>query len=162
MKVENGDVVDKRVKEKTVLQKPVEKVVVEGTKVIPSRGTGDFGWPTVGGHISSYMGQRWGKFHKGIDIAGPENRKILAADNGTVVSAGWNDGGYGNRVIINHNNGLKTTYNHMARILVHDGQVVEKGEQIGVMGETGHATGVHLHFEVYRNGSLVDPLDYLK
>ncbi|HEU5138751.1 MAG TPA: M23 family metallopeptidase [Bacillales bacterium] len=159
--VKNGEVTGKQVDKETVLEEPTEKVVVEGTKVIPSRGTGDFTWPTIGGYISSYMGMRWGDFHKGIDIARPSNRAILAADNGTVVSAGWNDDGYGNRVVINHNNGFKTTYNHMSKILVHVGETVRKGEQIGVMGTTGDSTGIHLHFEVYRNGHLVNPMGYL-
>ena len=159
--VQNGIVSDEKLNKKTILIKPTDKILEKGTKVIPSRGTGHFGWPAEGGVITSRMGMRWGKFHKGIDIAGVSNPAILAADNGIVIYAQWDNGGYGNRVIINHHNGYKTTYNHMSKLLVHVGQVVRKGEQLGVMGETGDATGVHLHFEMYKNGHLVNPLDYV-
>ena len=123
--------------------------------MIPSRGEGRFAWPTVGGYISSPMGYRWGKMHKGIDIARPSNRTIKAADNGVVVFAGWDSGGYGNKIIIDHRNGFRTLYAHMSSLKVSVGQTVSKGSAIGIMGATGDATGVHLHFEVYKNGGLV-------
>lgn len=157
----NGEVTDEKVLSEKILAKPVTEIKIKGTKVIPSRGTGNFHWPAVGGYISSKMGMRWGSMHKGIDIARPSNRNILAADNGTVVSAGYNDGGYGNRIIIDHNNGLRTTYNHLSSISVSVGQTVQRGQKIGVMGATGNVTGVHLHFEVYKNGSIVNPLNYI-
>jgi murein DD-endopeptidase MepM/ murein hydrolase activator NlpD len=153
----NGDTVDQTVLDETTLSKPQDEIVEVGTKVMSSRGSGNLSWPTIGGTVTSPYGMRWGAFHKGIDIAGVANRTILAADNGVVTSAGWDNGGYGNRVVINHNNGLQTTYNHMSSIKVHAGQVVRKGEPVGIMGETGDATGVHLHFEVYQNGHLVNP-----
>lgn len=118
-------------------------------------------WPAVGGYISSHLGERWGKMHKGIDIARPSNRNILAADNGVVESAGYNNGGYGNKIVINHNNGMKTVYAHLSSIDVKVGQVVEKGSKIGVMGSTGNSTGIHLHFEVYKSGSLENPTEYV-
>ncbi len=158
---DNGNVISKETLSETVTTDPQNEVVEVGTKVISSRGTGQFGWPTEGGVITSTFGMRWGAFHKGIDIAGVSNRSILAADNGVVESAGWDNGGYGNRVVINHNNGFKTTYNHMSKILVHAGQVVRKGQVVGIMGETGDATGVHLHFEVIRNGQIVNPSRYV-
>lgn len=157
----NGDPVEKDVLDETTITQPEDEIVEVGTKVISSRGTGDLAWPAEGGTITSTFGMRWGAFHKGIDIAGVSNRTILAADNGVVISAGWDNGGYGNRVVINHNDGFKTTYNHMSSIKVHVGQVVKKGEPVGVMGETGDATGVHLHFEVYKNGHLLNPLGYV-
>jgi len=76
------------------------------------------------------------------------------------VFAGWN-GDYGYTVILDHGNGLRTLYGHLDRIKTRVGAVVEKGQVIGVMGDTGHATGVHLHFEVIRNGVKVNPLRYL-
>jgi murein DD-endopeptidase MepM/ murein hydrolase activator NlpD len=158
---ENGSEVKREIKDEKILIEPVKEVIVKGTKVIPSRGTGNLTWPAVGGYISSGLGQRWGKLHKGIDIARPSDRTIKAADNGSVVSAGY-DGGYGNKVVINHNNGLKTVYAHLDSISVSVGQVVSQGQKIGVMGTTGHSTGVHLHFEVYDNGNLKNPNDYLK
>ncbi|SET93584.1 Murein DD-endopeptidase MepM and murein hydrolase activator NlpD, contain LysM domain [Salinibacillus kushneri] len=156
----NGKVVNREVLDSEVMKEPVKKIVLEGTKVIPSRGTGDFKWPAAGGYVSSGMGQRWGSFHKGIDIARPSNRSIYAADNGVVESAGYDSGGYGNRIVINHKNGYKTTYSHLSSIKVNAGQTVKKGQVIGIMGSTGHSTGTHLHFEVYKNGSLQNPSNY--
>ncbi|KAB8136833.1 M23 family metallopeptidase [Gracilibacillus oryzae] len=153
----NGKTVAKETVTENVTEEAVNKVIVKGTKVIPSRGTGNFHWPAVGGYISSHMGERWGSYHKGIDIARPSGRSILAADNGTVVEAGYNSGGYGNKIVIDHNNGYRTVYAHMSSISVSVGQTVEKGSTIGVMGSTGNSTGVHLHFEVHKNGSLVNP-----
>ncbi|GAA0334761.1 hypothetical protein GCM10008967_26960 [Bacillus carboniphilus] len=156
----NGTKDSQEVLESDVISEPVEEIIVKGTKVIPSRGTGDFIWPAGGGYISSKMGYRWGKMHKGIDIARPYDRTIKASDNGVVVEAGW-DGGYGNKVVINHNNGYKTVYAHLSSISVSVGQTVPKGSKIGVMGSTGNSTGVHLHFEIYQNGKLKNPLDYI-
>jgi murein DD-endopeptidase MepM/ murein hydrolase activator NlpD len=153
----NGAAITKDVTKQEVLKQPVNRVVVQGTKVIPSRGEGSFAWPTVGGYISSGMGYRWGKLHKGIDIARPSNPTIKAADNGVVTFAGWDSGGYGNKVIINHQNGFTTLYGHMSSISVSVGQTVSKGQAIGIMGATGDATGVHLHFEVSKNGALQNP-----
>ncbi|MFZ7942373.1 LysM peptidoglycan-binding domain-containing M23 family metallopeptidase [Neobacillus sp. 19] len=158
---QNGVTVKKDQSSEQIIQQPVNHIVVKGTKAIPSRGEGSFAWPAVGGYISSQMGYRWGKMHKGIDIARPSDRTIKAADNGVVVSAGWS-GGYGNRIIIDHQNGFRTLYGHMASLNVHAGQTVSKGTAIGVMGSTGDSTGIHLHFEVYKDGGLVNPLSYLK
>lgn len=164
---ENGKVVKKEVLSSKVIKEPVKKIVVKGTKVIPSRGTGDFTWPTSSHSvITSYYG--WRKldgraahFHKGIDISGVTNRNIYAADNGVVEFAGWSSGGYGNKIIINHRNGYKTLYGHLAHINVKPGQVVHKDTVIGIMGTTGDSTGIHLHFEIRKNGSTVNPLSYV-
>ncbi|TDL32036.1 M23 family metallopeptidase [Jeotgalibacillus sp. S-D1] len=156
----NGKEVSQSKKDEKVTEKPQKQIVAEGTKEIPSRGTGELGWPANGGTITSHQGPRWGKHHKGIDIAGTDNLTIKSADNGKVVSAGM-DGDYGNKVVIDHNNGIRTIYAHLSEIHVEPGQVVEKGESLGLMGETGFSTGVHLHFEVYSNGKLANPMDYL-
>ncbi|NEY73124.1 M23 family metallopeptidase [Bacillus mesophilus] len=157
---QNGRVVEQKTTREKVVMEPVTELVDKGTKVIPSRGTGSFAWPAVGGYISSYMGYRWGRMHKGIDIARPSNRNILSADNGTVTQASY-DGGYGNRIVVNHNNGITTTYSHLSSMSVGVGQTVQRGQKIGVMGATGNSTGVHLHFEVYKNGALQNPMHYL-
>jgi murein DD-endopeptidase MepM/ murein hydrolase activator NlpD len=157
---QNGITVKQDQTNEQILTQPVNHIVIKGTKAIPSRGEGTFAWPTVGGYVSSKQGARWGKMHKGIDIARPSDKTIKAADSGVVVSAGWG-GGYGNKIIIDHQNGFRTLYGHMSSLNVKVGQVVSKGTAIGIMGATGDATGVHLHFEVYKNGSLVDPLAYL-
>ncbi|MFF2178688.1 peptidoglycan DD-metalloendopeptidase family protein [Lysinibacillus sp. NPDC058147] len=157
---ENGTRISKVALEEEIIQQPVDEIEVVGTKVISSHGTGEFTWPTVGGYISSGMGQRWGELHRGIDIARPSNYNILASDNGVVVAAGVS-GSYGNRIVINHNNGYTTLYGHLSSIKVEVGQVVEKGSVIGIMGSTGNSTGTHLHFEVKKNGSLENPLSYV-
>lgn len=157
---QNGRAFKKEVRSEQVLQAPVKHIIVKGIKVIPSRGDGSFSFPTNGGYISSEMGYRWGKLHKGIDIARPSDYTIKAADNGIVTSAGW-DGGYGNKIVIDHQNGYVTVYAHLDSISVSAGQTVPKGTAIGVMGSTGDSTGTHLHFEVYKNGSLVDPRSVL-
>lgn len=128
---------------------------------MPSRGTGTFIWPTVGGYVSSQMGTRWGRVHQGIDIARPTARTIKAADNGVVTTVGWHDT-YGNRIVITHNNGYETLYAHLSSIDVSVGQTVPQGTAIGIMGSTGRSTGVHLHFEVIKNGANVDPMSVLR
>jgi len=158
---QNGSAVKKELKSQQIEAQPINHIVVKGTKMIPSRGEGSLAWPAVGGYVSSKQGYRWGKMHKGIDIARPSDRTIKAADNGVVVSAGWG-GGYGNKIVIDHQNGYRTLYGHMSSLKVTAGQVVSKGTAIGIMGATGDATGVHLHFEVFKNGKLVNPLSYLK
>lgn len=134
-------------------------VVLKGTKVTPSEGSGNFIWPVAGHRITSYYGKRWGRLHKGFDMVGSSS--VKAADNGVVELADDSMSGYGNAIIINHNNGYKTLYGHLSKINVKAGQVVEQGEAIGVMGNTGHSFGTHLHFEVYLNGKLKNPADYL-
>lgn len=156
----NGTKASTEIISEQILSNPIEEIKLEGTKDV-SIGTGSLAWPTVGGYVSSKLGTRWGKLHKGIDIARPSNKTIKAADNGRVESAGYDSSGYGNKVVINHGNGMKTVYAHLSSISVETGQVIGKGSAIGVMGSTGNSTGVHLHFEIYVNGKLMDPLEYL-
>lgn len=156
----NGKKISESIVKKEVTEKAKTEITRKGTKVIPSQGSGTYSWPADGGYISSKQGQRWGKLHKGIDIARPTTRTITAADHGIIETAG-NSGGYGNKITINHNNGYKTVYAHLDSIDVKAGQKIEKGMKIGMMGSTGHSTGVHLHFEIYKNGSLVNPLNYI-
>lgn len=156
----NGKKISETIVKKEVTEKAKTEITRKGTKVIPSQGSGTYSWPADGGYISSKQGQRWGKLHKGIDIARPTTRTITAADHGIIETAG-NSGGYGNKITINHNNGYKTVYAHLDSIDVKAGQKIEKGMKIGMMGSTGHSTGVHLHFEIYKNGSLVNPLNYI-
>jgi murein DD-endopeptidase MepM/ murein hydrolase activator NlpD len=159
---QNGRVTKKEVIKKVVLEEPVKEITIKGTKVVPSRGDGTFVWPTNGGYVSSRQGYRWSKMHKGIDIARPSNYTIKAVDNGKVTYAGNKGDGYGNKIIIDHQNGYQTMYAHLASISVSVGQTVSRGSQIGIMGRTGNSTGIHLHFEVYQNGRIIDPLSKLK
>ncbi|HEY9907453.1 MAG TPA: peptidoglycan DD-metalloendopeptidase family protein [Thermosynechococcaceae cyanobacterium] len=118
-------------------------------------------WPAQG-MLSSGYGWRWGRMHKGIDIAGPVGTPIVAAAPGTVTYADWNSGGYGNLVEITHPDGSVTLYAHNNRILVRQGQEVAQGEQIAEMGSTGYSTGPHSHFEVHLPGQgAVNPVAYL-
>lgn len=157
----NGQVIGKSVVAENVLVEPKDEITVVGSKVVPSRGTGTFQWPTIGGYVSSQMGSRWGRVHQGIDIARTSSSAILAADNGVVVKASSHST-YGNHVVIRHNNGYETLYAHLSAIHVRVGQTVPQGTQIGVIGSTGRSTGVHLHFEVLKNGVNINPLSVLK
>lgn len=112
------------------------------------------------GSISSNFGMRWGKMHKGIDIAANFGARINAALDGTVIYAAWQEG-YGNVIKINHGDGIETTYAHCSVIKVKKGEVVKTGEKIGEVGSTGNSTGPHLHFEVRKNGEAINPQDYM-
>ena len=117
-------------------------------------------WPAQGVLTSSY-GWRWGRLHRGIDIAAPIGTPIVAAAAGKVVGAGWH-GGYGNLIKLEHLDGSVTYYAHANRILVTHGQQVKQGELIAEMGSTGHSTGSHLHFEIHlRDRTIANPLALL-
>lgn len=98
--------------------------------------------------------------HMGMDIAAPSGTPILAAADGTVTFAGWN-GGYGNLIIISHGNGIQTYYGHCSKLYAQVGQTVKAGETIAAVGTTGYSTGNHLHFEIRKNGSQINPQKYL-
>lgn len=119
-------------------------------------------WPTTGVVTSPY-GLRWGgtDFHPGIDIANDMGTPIVATADGVVEYAGWNSGGYGNMVDINHGNGLMTRYGHASQVVVSTGQQVKRGQLIAYMGSTGFSTGPHVHYEVHVNGNRVNPISYL-
>lgn len=141
-----------------VLWDPTSRLAVRKT---PDAGsvspTGQFIWP-ASGQITQYF--RW--YHPAIDIANKGAPDILAADSGTVVVSGMPDRwGYGIRVIIDHGNGYQTLYAHLQSVYVQSGQTVTRGSAIGRMGSTGRSSGVHLHFEIRKNGAVQDPLGYL-
>lgn len=120
--------------------------------------------PVSTGKISSRFGSRESirnHVHKGIDIAARNGTAIKAAASGTVKNAGFNNGGYGNLVIIDHGNGIETYYGHCSKIYVSVGQTVNAGDLIAAVGSTGNSTGNHLHFEIRNNGSQVNPQNYL-
>ncbi|MGB3298489.1 MAG: peptidoglycan DD-metalloendopeptidase family protein [Phormidesmis sp.] len=118
-------------------------------------------WPARGTITSGY-GWRWGRMHRGVDVAGPVGTPIVAAGSGVVAEAGWNSGGYGNMVEIRHPDGSMTRYAHNNRLVVSAGQSVKQGQQIAEMGSTGYSTGPHLHFEVHPNGGeAVNPIAFL-
>ncbi len=119
--------------------------------------TGSFVWPAAGKLTQGYR-----FYHKGIDIANRGGGPILAGDSGTVVAAGWDSSGYGNRVLVDHGNGLVTLYAHMSAFQVQVGQRVKRGDLLGQMGSTGRSTGTHLHFEIRRGGVGIDPMSFLR
>jgi murein DD-endopeptidase MepM/ murein hydrolase activator NlpD len=118
-------------------------------------------WPAKGVFTSGY-GPRWGRMHRGVDIAAPVGTPIMASAQGEVISAGWNSGGFGNLVKVKHPDGSLTLYAHNKRLLVRRGQIVEQGQRIAEMGNTGRSTGAHLHFEIHTNGKgAVNPIAFL-
>lgn len=138
----------------------VDQVILMGTNGISFNASGMIN-PTIG-VLTSKMGPRWGRIHKGIDIGGADNEPIMAALPGTVIVSGYNTGGYGNMIKIQHENGLITLYGHMNELKVEAGTWVEAGDVIGLMGSTGRSTGTHLHFEVIMDGQNLDPLDFVE
>ena len=100
--------------------------------------------------------------HPGIDLAGAYGTPIYATADGTVLRAGWNNGGYGNMVELDHGRGIVTRYGHMSAVLVRAGEHVTRGQQIGRMGSTGRSTGNHLHYEVRIDGRPVNPIPFMK
>jgi murein DD-endopeptidase MepM/ murein hydrolase activator NlpD len=130
-------------------------------------GTGIYTWPAPGYRsITSAYGMRYhpilktNKMHTGVDIGAPMGAKIVAADSGKVMFAGW-QGGYGQTIIIDHGAGMSTLYAHQSKFAVSSGQSVNKGDVIGYVGSTGWSTGPHLHFEVRVNGNPTNPMSYL-
>lgn len=111
-------------------------------------------------YISSYYGMRNGKMHTGVDFAAPSGTKIYAWKSGKVIQASWS-GGYGNFIVIQHNDGTVSRYAHCSKYACSKGDVVSKGQVIGYVGTTGNSTGNHLHFEIKINENFVNPLNYL-
>ncbi len=120
----------------------------------------------LGGRFSSWYGRRTHpifknrSFHNGVDIAAPHGTLVGAAREGRVISTGWM-GGYGKTVVIRHDNGYKTLYGHLSRILVRPGQYVTSGKIIGRVGSTGFSTGPHLHFTLWHYEKLINPMKIL-
>ncbi len=145
-------------------QQEEEKKNTGGNSGGSTTGTGNLVWPSYCTYITSRQGPRTHpvtgeyKNHGGTDIGASYGTAIWAADSGTVVysSDGWN-GGWGNYVMIDHGNGMQTLYAHMSSRAVSVGQTVSAGQTIGYVGSTGMSTGPHLHFEMYINGSRIDP-----
>jgi murein DD-endopeptidase MepM/ murein hydrolase activator NlpD len=132
---------------------PARRVVVAARPA----SNGSLLWPVPGGVITTYFSSG----HTALDIAGHAGGPVLAADGGTVISAGWRNNGGGWVIEIDHGNGVHTLYNHLGKMLVGVGAQVGRGQQIAVVGCTGNCTGPHVHFEVRVGGVDVNPLRYL-
>jgi murein DD-endopeptidase MepM/ murein hydrolase activator NlpD len=116
--------------------------------------------PVPGGWTDGF-GMRWGRPHQGLDFPAPSGTTVDAGGVGVTTFAGYNTGGYGNLVIVRHRLGFESWYAHLSRVYTSAGQTVSGGTPIGAVGSTGHSTGPHLHFEVRRNGTPIDPAPYM-
>ncbi len=152
------------------IEKYIREKIMRSGQPLKKYGSGVFAVPAKGPKTSPFGYRihpifKTKKFHTGQDIGAPYGSKITAADSGEVIFAGWwgsETTGYGRIVIIAHGNDLTTLYAHQSRIAVKKGDVVEKGETIGYVGSSGYSTGPHLHFEVRKSGTPVDPNNYVR
>lgn len=153
------------------MEKQLEIREAEVTRILESykygsAPSGKFAWPVIG-TITSGFGNRYhpilgyNRFHSGIDIAAPYGTLVKAADGGQVIQAAYS-GGYGYSILIYHGGGFATWYAHLSSFAVSAGQMVQRGQVIGLVGSTGLATGPHLHFEVRINGVPQNPRAYLQ
>ncbi len=157
----NGKIVSTEIFEETTIIEPIRGTLTKGTKRLPiTTATGTFEYPVIYFTLTSPFGYRWGRLHKGIDMAGPIGTPILASDGGRVLAAGW-DGAYGYSVTIDHGNGYTTKYAHCNQLYVEAGDDVAQYEQIAEIGNTGNSTGPHCHFEIREWGMPRNPMDYL-
>lgn len=150
-----------------VVSEPVQEVIVKGTaKTLASAQQKQaahnsglaFPLPSGSWQVSSYYGD--GRGHKGVDLRAKSGTSIYAALDGVVVFSGWYDA-YGNCVIIEHSNGMRTLYAHAKQLCCNAGDTVSQGDIIALVGTTGQSSGNHLHFEIFLNGSNVDPAPYI-
>ena len=169
IKEANGSTIEKNVVEEVVISEPVTEVVNRGTGSIQissrsasnsNGGNGTLAWPLSSNKITSPYGTRSRGFHSGIDLAASTGTSVYAAAGGTVELASWYYG-YGNCIVINHGNGVKTRYAHLSAYKVSVGTTVSRGQLIALSGNTGNSTGPHLHFEVIINGVTKNPVNYL-
>ena len=162
----NGQESSRQVLKNEVLVEPVTQVVVTGTAVNMATPTEKAQAQSAGfimplgkyEYVSAYWGD--GRNHKGIDFAGKRGQALFAVQGGVVVDAGYR-GNYGYLVEIDHGNGLITRYAHCDALCVKTGQIVSQGDQIATMGNTGRSTGDHLHFEILKNNTHVNPYPYI-
>jgi murein DD-endopeptidase MepM/ murein hydrolase activator NlpD len=131
-----------------------------GPRATAPYGGPQFIWP-VKGPVTSWFGPRRGRSHDGIDITAPKGTPVLAAERGKVIYSDNGVQGYGNLIIIQHAGGFHTVYGHNSRNRVDVDEQVHKAQVIAEVGNSGNASGPHLHFEVRRNERAVDPMDYL-
>jgi murein DD-endopeptidase MepM/ murein hydrolase activator NlpD len=124
---------------------------------VPQKYAGNCRWPVEAGIVSSEFGKRWGKPHKGIDIAADAGEPVYAIADADVIYAGDGLRGYGNVVILRHDAQMTSLYAHNSELKVHQGDHVSQGTLISLLGNTGHSTGPHVHFEIRQGDTAVDP-----
>jgi len=143
---------------KTPAKRPIRRRRKSAAKPFPTpEYAGRWRWPMKAGVVSSEYGKRWGGFHYGIDIAADMGTPLYAAAPGEVIYSGNGLRGYGNVVIIRHDQRTSSIYGHNKRNLVKPGQKVKPGQRIALLGSTGHSTGPHVHFEIRREKKAVPP-----
>jgi murein DD-endopeptidase MepM/ murein hydrolase activator NlpD len=168
----NGDEIRRNVISTTPVSAPTPRIILRGTKPLEDRAVsnqpaqyGMFIWPVIsGGQPAGRITQHFHGSHRAVDIAGSGLRgtPIVAGDSGTVITVERLWTGYGHYIVILHDNGFRTLYSHLDEIIVHVGQEVIQGEQIGTLGNTGRTQGAHLHFEVIATGGVRhNPVNYL-
>ena len=156
----NGEESERRtISEKTVTEAIDERVLTGVLEPPAGYGTGTFDVP-VTGRFTSGFGQRWGRLHGGVDLAAAAGTQIKAADSGTVSFVG-ESGSYGLLVKLDHGNGYVTYYAHCSGFLVNEGDIVQKGVPIALVGSTGNSTGPHCHFEIRYNNEQLDPTEFM-
>ncbi len=162
--------ISRRLLSEVVISQPTNQVVLFGTRTLSEEekrtaSTGTYIFPSQGELSSGYSWRTIGgrnEFHKGIDIRSDKGLVLVASDGGLVIQAHNKGDGYGQCVLIEHDDGTVTRYAHCSKIYVEEGQRVAQGEYIADMGRTGQTTGVHIHFEIItKEGRTVNPLDYL-
>jgi murein DD-endopeptidase MepM/ murein hydrolase activator NlpD len=151
-----------RVKALSARMSEVRRLMVKTIREVPR-----FTWPITPVSVTSRFGERehpilgQTRDHLGIDLAARRGQAVFSAAPGVVLNAGWN-GNYGYQVEIQHAARVFTRYSHLSRVLVEPGQILDRGDPVGLAGDTGLATGVHLHFELWQDGRPRDPLDDLE
>lgn len=157
----NGNIVASNLVKEVIIEEAKNTLIYRGTKNPYSDGIAFLESPTRGGSLTSGYGERWESFHKGIDIAGNTGDNVYSAMDGEVIYAQYNNGGYGNLVIVKHDNDMITYYAHLQGFKVNCGDIISKGDVLGYVGNTGISTGPHLHFELRVNNAPVDPTAYI-
>lgn len=157
----NGVVANSTILKEEIILQPKNTVIHKGSRNPYIDGIAFLNRPTRGGVTTSDFGARWESFHKGMDIAGNIGEDVMAAIDGIVIYSQYNNGGYGNLIMLKHENNMVTYYAHLNNMYVSVGDVVNKGDKIGAVGNTGFSTGPHLHFELRVNDTPVNPANYL-
>ena len=156
----NEEKIGEKVIEENITKEPEQRIVENGSKNPINEDVAFLAPPSRGINVTSNFGYRWGKQHKGVDIAGNTGDPIYAALDGTVTFSGWQDG-YGKVMKIDHGEGMETIYAHCSELDKKVGEKVSKGETIAKVGSTGRSTGPHLHFELRVKGEAKNPLNYI-